>query len=114
MFASDLDVGFICGADRIDRAFSLEIKEVAVVGGALGVIEHALVGDRDVKDIAQDEGGFSSGDCAGDVKGQDEAEDIGAVVDTVEIDFRFIGGGVFEGWRLKVILPVLITKFKLG
>jgi len=69
MFASDLDVGFICGADRIDGAFSLEIKEVAVVGGALSVIEDGLVGDGDVKDIAQDEGCFSSGDGAGDVKG---------------------------------------------
>jgi hypothetical protein len=35
------------------------------------------------------------------------------VVDTVEIDFGFIGGGVFEGGRLEVILPVLIAKFKL-
>lgn len=52
MFASDLDVGFICGADLIDGAFSLEIKEVAVVSGALSVIEHGLVGDGDVKDIA--------------------------------------------------------------
>jgi hypothetical protein len=69
MFASDLDVGFICRADRIDGAFSLEIKEVAVVGGALSVIEDGLVGDGDVKDIAQDEGCFSSGDGAGDVKG---------------------------------------------
>jgi hypothetical protein len=69
MFASDLDVGFICGADRIDGAFSLEIKEVAVVGGALSVIEHGLVGDGDVKDVAQDEGGFSSCDGAGDVEG---------------------------------------------
>jgi hypothetical protein len=35
------------------------------------------------------------------------------VVDTVEVDFGFIGGGVFEGGRLEVILPVLIAKFKL-
>jgi len=69
MFAPDLDVGFICGADRIDGAFSLEIKEVAVVGGALGVIEHRLVGDGDIEDVAQDEGGLSSGDGTGDVKG---------------------------------------------
>ena len=69
MFAPDLDVGFICGVDRIDWAFSLEVKEVAVVGGALGVIEDGLIGDGDVKDIAQDKGCFSSGDGAGDVKG---------------------------------------------
>lgn len=69
MFALDLDVGFICGADRIDGAFSLEIKEVAVVGGALSVIEDGLVGDGDVKDIAQDEGCFSGCDGTRDVKG---------------------------------------------
>lgn len=76
VFALDLDVGFICGADRIDGAFSLEIKEVTVVGSGLSVIEHGLVGDGDVKDIAQNEGGFSGCDGTGDVKGQDEAQDI--------------------------------------
>ena len=76
VFALDLDIGFICGADRVNGAFSLEIEEVAVVGGGLSVVEHGLVGDGDAKDIAQNEGGFSGGDGAGDVKSEDEAQDI--------------------------------------
>jgi hypothetical protein len=76
VFALDLDIGFIFGGDRINGAFALEIEEVAVVSSGLSVVEHGLVGDRDVKDIAQNEGGFSGGDCAGDVEGQDEAQDI--------------------------------------
>ena len=35
-------------------------------------------------------------------------------MDTAEIDFGFVGCGVFEGGRLEVILPVLIAEFKLG
>ena len=76
VFALDLDVGFICGADGINGAFSLEIEEVAVVGSGFSVIEHGLVGDGDAKDIAQDEGGFAGGDGTGDVEGQDKAQDI--------------------------------------
>lgn len=76
VFALDLDVGFICGVDRIDGAFSLEIEEVAVVGSGFSVIEHGLVGDGDAKDIAQNEGGFSGRYGTGDVKGEDEAQDI--------------------------------------
>lgn len=52
VFALDLDIGFICSADRINGAFSLEIEEVAVIGSGFSVIEYGLVGDWDAKDMA--------------------------------------------------------------
>ena len=87
----------------------LEVKAVAVIGGRFGVVENGLIGDGDVKDLAQDEGRFPGGDGAGDMEGQDQPQDIGAVVNAVEIDFGFIRGSVSKGSGLEVIFPVLVA-----
>lgn len=42
---------------------------MAVVGGGLGVIEHGLVRDRDIKNSLHDIGGFAGRDSEGDVEG---------------------------------------------
>ena len=73
-----------------------------------------MIGDRDFKDIAQDEGRFPCGDGAGDMESQDQSQDIGAVVNAVKIDFGFIRGRMLDVGRLEVIFPVLVAEFKLG
>ena len=38
VFAQDLDIGFVSGTDRINRAFILMIKKMAVICGSLSVV----------------------------------------------------------------------------
>ena len=47
------------------------------------------------------------------MEGQDQPQDIGAVVNAVNIDFGFIRGGMLDVGRLEVIFPVLVAQFKL-
>jgi len=62
MLALDFNVGFIPGAYGVDRAFMLQIEGMAVESGSGCVIEDSLIRDIDVKDRAEDEGGFSGRD----------------------------------------------------
>jgi len=47
------------------------------------------------------------------MEGQDQPQDIGAVVNAVNIDFGFIRGGMLDIGRLEVIFPVLVVDFEL-
>jgi len=67
---------------------------VAVVGGGLGVIEHGLVRDRDIKNSLHDIGGFAGRDSEGDVEGQDKPKDILRVMDPSNVDEWFAGARV--------------------
>lgn len=113
MLTLDFDVGFIACAYWVNRAFIFQIEGMAVESGSGGVIEDCLIRDLDVKDRAENEGGFSGSDSKRDVKGEDKAEDVGSVVNFREIDFRIIGMGMIKFVWLVVILPVLIAEFKL-
>lgn len=113
MLTLDFNVGFIAGAYGVDRAFMLQIEGMAVESGSGGVIEDGLIRDLDVKDRAENEGGFSGSNCKRDVKGKDKAEDIGSIVDFSKIDFGIIRLGMVKFVGLVMILPVLIAELKL-
>jgi len=68
----------------------LQIEAVAVIGGRFGVIEDSLVRNVDIKDFLHDVSSFTCRDGEGDVKGQDESEDVLRVMDPVNIDEWFI------------------------
>ena len=113
MFAHDFDIGFVAGAEVIDRTFILKIEEMAMVSSGFGVVENGLIRNTDLKDMVQDIGRFSGGDGTGDMEGQDQAQDIRAVEDAVKIDLGEIRGGMVEIRRLEMIFPVLVAQFKL-
>ena len=112
--AEDADVGFIAGGDVIDGTFVFEIEAVAVVGGRLSVVENGLVRDADIKDVLQDESGFSGADGEGDVEGQDEPEDILGVVNSSDVDGRLDRSWMDKVGGLKQIFAVSIAEFELG
>jgi len=62
-----------------------------MVGGRFGIVEYGLIRDVDIKDLLHDVGSFAGGDGEGDVEGQDEAEDVWRVMDSVNIDEWFVG-----------------------
>ncbi len=62
MLAHDFDISFITGAYRVYIAFIFQIKGMAVESGGRSIIQDSLIRDIDVKDRAEDEGGFSGSD----------------------------------------------------
>jgi hypothetical protein len=113
MFAHDLDIGFIAGANRVDGAFMFQIKAMAVEGSGGGVIQDSLIRDLDVKDISEDMSCFSGSDSVRDIEGEDKAENIRGIMDIREIDIRFVGSRVKEVAGFEMILSVLIAELKL-
>lgn len=113
MLALYFNVGFIARAYWVDRAFMLHIEGMAVESGRGGVIEDGLIRDLDVKDRAENEGGFSGSDCKRDVKGEYKAKDVGSIVDFSKIDFGIIRLGMVKFVGLVMIFPVLIAELKL-
>jgi len=62
---------------------------MAVERGGLGVIEDSLVRDVDVKDDAHDVGGLAGAQGEGDQKREDEAQDVGRVVNFADVNGGF-------------------------
>jgi hypothetical protein len=54
---------------------------VAIEGGGSGIVQNGLIGDRDGEDGPEDEGRLSGTEGERDVKSQDEAENIGSIMD---------------------------------
>jgi|GEM_PF-5871307 len=113
MLAHDFDISFITGAYWVYGAFVAQIKSMAVESGSRSVVENSLIRDRDVKDRAEDEGGFSGGNSKGNVKGEDKAEDVGGIVNFREIDPGILGPAMIKLAGFVMILPVLVTELKL-
>lgn len=113
MFAQDFNVGFIASAYGVDRTFMLQIEGMAVESSSGGVIEDGLIRDLDVKDRAENEGGFSGSDSKRDVKGEYKAKDVGSIVDFSKIDFGIIRLGMVKFVGLVMIFPILIAELKL-
>jgi len=86
---------------------------VAIEGGCSGIVQYGLIGDRDAEDRPQDEGCLSRTEGEGDVKSQDQAENIRSVMDGPQIDGRLFGlrEGKFVG--LVMVLSVLVGELKL-
>ena len=114
VFSHDLEVGFIACAYAINRSLTGRIKAMAIKGGSSGIIQHRLVGDRDTEHRSKDGSGLSGAQGKGDVEGEDEAKDIGGVVDSSQVDSGLIRGGMGKLVGLVMILPVLIAELKLG
>jgi len=75
-FASDADVGFVGGKQRIDQTFVMGVELVTEHGGVLGVIEDGLVRDGDLKDISEDVGRLPGTGSVRDVESQSKAESV--------------------------------------
>jgi hypothetical protein len=58
-----------------------EVEAVTVPGGTGSVIEHRLIRDLDTEDISEDSRSLSGRNGKRDIEGQDQAEDILAVMD---------------------------------
>jgi hypothetical protein len=114
VFAHDLDVSLIACAHRVDRAFVLEIKGMAVESSGRGVIENGLIRDLDIKNSSQDEGSFSCSNGKGHVKSKNKAEDIGSIVDFREVHHRLVRLGMRQFLWCVMVLSVLITELELG
>ena len=86
---------------------------MAIEGGRSCVVQYGLIGDRDGEHGAEDESRLSCTEGERDVKSQDEAKNIGFVVDGPQIDGRLFGlwEGKFMG--LVVVLAVLVGQLKL-
>ena len=61
---------------------------MAIEGGGSGVVQYGLIGDRDSEHGSEDEGRLSRTQGEGDVESQDKAENIGSVMDGLQIDGR--------------------------
>src|SRR3990170_2670997 len=86
---------------------------MAIEGGRSGVVQYGLIGDRDGEHGAEDEGRLSRTQSEGDIKRQDKANNIGAVVDGPQIDGRLFGLREGKLVGLVVVLPVLVGQLKL-
>jgi hypothetical protein len=90
------------------------IKAMTIKGGSGGIIQHRLVGDGDTEYRSKDRRCLSGAQGKGDIKGKDEAEDIGCVVDSGQVDGRMLGPGMGKLAGLVMIFPILIADFELG
>lgn len=86
---------------------------MAVESGGSGIVEYRLIRDLDVKDTAEDGGGFSGGDGKRHIESEDKAEDIRGIVDFGEIDLGAIRLGMIKLVGFVMILPVLVTELEL-
>lgn len=90
IFAQHLDVGLIASRDIIYLTFMTEVEAVTVPGSTGSVIEHRLMRDLHTEDISEDSRSLSGRDGKRDIEGQDQAEDILAVMDFGQFDRRFV------------------------
>jgi hypothetical protein len=54
---------------------------MTIEGGRSGIVQHRLIGDRDGEHGPEDESSLSGTEGERDVKSQDEAKNIGSVMD---------------------------------
>ena len=113
VLTKNLDVGLITGRDVINHAFVLEIEAMTVPGSAGSVVENGLMRNLDTKDIAQDLRCFSGRNGKRNIEGQNQPEDILAVMDLCQLHRRFVWRREFQLFWLVVIFPVLIVDFEL-
>jgi hypothetical protein len=52
MLPGDANVGLVPGSGVAERGFAAEVEGVAVIGGALGVVEDGLIAERHAEDLA--------------------------------------------------------------
>lgn len=90
------------------------IKAMRIKGGGSGIIQHRLVGDGDTEYGSKDGSGLPGAQGKGDVEGEDEAEGIGCVVDSGQVDGRLLRAGMGKLVGLVMILPILIAELELG
>ena len=76
IFSEDLDIRFITGLDRIDRAFMLEVVAVAVKRRGCRIVQDRLIRDLDIEDGLQNKRGFPGRNGERDVKGKNQAKDV--------------------------------------
>jgi len=86
---------------------------MAIEGGSSSIVQDGLIGDWDGEDGPEDESRLSGTEGEGDVKSQDEAKNMGSVVDGPQIDDRLFGLREGEFVGLVMVLPVLVGELKL-
>ncbi len=69
MLAGHADVSLVPSGGVAQRRFVAQIKEMAVVGSGLGVVEDGLIAEANAEDLAEDLSGFAGGKRKRDVQG---------------------------------------------
>jgi len=113
MLAGDPQVGFIAGGGGTDGSFMPKVELMAIVGCRLGVIEDGLKTDWDAEDLTDHFRCFAGGQGKGDVKGQDQAQDVRGTVNAGQIDGEAFGCGRRKLGGSEVIFPILIAQLEL-
>jgi hypothetical protein len=113
MFPEDFDVGFIPCVYFIDGSFTGQVKAVAIEGGRCRIVQDGLIGDRDGEHGPEHESRLSGAEGEGDIKSQDQAKNMGSVVDGPQIHDRLFGLGEGKLVGLVMVLPVLVGELKL-
>ena len=70
MLAGDTDIGLVPSGRVAQGGFVAEVEGVAVVGGALGVVEDGLIAEGHAEDLAQDLSRLAGRKGKGDMEGQ--------------------------------------------
>ena len=86
---------------------------MAIKSGGRCVVQHCLIGDRDGEDRPEDESSLSGTEGEGDVKSQDEAKNMGSIMDGAQVNGRLFGLREVNLMRLVVVLPVLVGELEL-
>lgn len=87
MLAGDFDVSFVAAVFVVDITFESQVEVMAIGGSSLSIVEDRLIRYWDAKDLSQNLGCFPGCDCKRDMKCQHQSQDIGRVVDFIEVDF---------------------------
>jgi hypothetical protein len=58
-----------------------------MISGGFGIVKNGLIRYHDIKDLFKDKGGFASGNSKGDMKSEDKAENIRAMMNILQLDF---------------------------
>jgi hypothetical protein len=114
VFSHDLDVGFITCAYRINRSLTGPVKAMTIKGGGSGIIQHRLVGEGDTEYRSKNGSGLPGAQGKGDIEGEDEAKDIGCVIDSRQVDGGVLRSGMGKLVGLVMIYPILIAELELG
>jgi hypothetical protein len=91
-----------------------EIEAMAVKRSGSGIVQDRLVGERDAEDGSQHKGGLPCTQGKRDIEGEDEAEDIGSIMDFRQIETLWLWPDRRKLVGLVMILPVLVAELELG
>ena len=109
----DLNEDLVAGAQGVGGAFVGEVEAVQVASGGVAVVEHGLIGEGNREDVGDDKGGPARAQPAGDVKRQDQPNDMVGAVNARQVDRGTVGRRQLEVVSPEVILAVDVAHGEL-